>query len=131
MEGMANILYSLSLITLLILSSCGIEKSTRPIQAITNPLNDGRECVLNSVHMPVCGHDVNGKLTDYMNATLAECYNASNIIQGHCSCTKSPEKLVCMSTGESLTECDAQDLIKKNNTLKIDKFQACNSGPSF
>ena len=131
MRSMAQIIYSFSFITLIILSSCGIDKATRDTQVITNPLNDGRECALNSAHMPVCGLDMNGKLTDYMNITLAECYSATNIIQGHCSCSKSPDKLVCMSTGESLTECDAQDLIKKNSTLKIEKFQACNSGPSL
>ena len=131
MERMSQILYSLSLITLMILSSCGTDKSTKANQVITNPLNDVRECALNSEHMPVCGQDINGKLTDYMNATLAECYKASKIFQGHCSCSKNPEKLVCMSTGESLTECNAQDLIKRNSSLRIEKFQACNSGPTL
>lgn len=125
MKRMQLILYSLSLISLLILSSCGVDLSTNNKGVSSNTLL-ANECELNSEYMPVCGTDLNGKKVDYENISLAKCYKATNVIQGKCECSKPSERLVCMSNEESLKECAAQAAIKNDNSLTIVKFQACN-----
>ena len=84
MERMIRILYSLGLSSLLILSSCGKDVSTNKKIVNTSPLY-GEECELNSIHMPVCGIDSNGKETNYQNISYAKCFKATNIAQGECT----------------------------------------------
>lgn len=126
MKRMSQILYSLALLTLLILSSCGSDNSTgaAPISA-TNPLTGG-QCACNSEEMPVCGINIDGFEKDYSNICMANCFKATNIVQGRCVCS---EKLVCMSDGRSLTECNAQAAIRINSSLTITKFYGCKSQP--
>lgn len=131
MKRMSQILYSLCILSLVILSSCGADKLRRESIVGTNPLNESVECAFINDDIPVCGTDKNGKLTDYANNSLAICYKATGIFQGHCNCPKDSNKLVCMSNKESLTECEAQEAIKNNSALRIEKFNECNARPTL
>ena len=122
MKIMAHIFYSLTLLSLIILSSCGSDISTKIKTVNTSPLI-GSECRFDSSPMPVCGAGKDGKLTDYNNVSYAICDKATNIFQGQCVC--SSLKLVCMSSKVSLSECEAQEAIKKDSTLKITQFSDC------
>ncbi len=131
MKRLFQILYSLSIVSLLILSSCGGDKLTRESTAGINPLSDGADCAFINDDIPVCGIDENGKITDYANNSVAICYKATSVFQGHCNCSKDIKKLVCMSNKESLTECEAQEAIKKDINLRIEKFNECSASPAL
>ncbi len=123
MKRMSQILYSLGLLTLLILSSCG--KDELAASSNSNPLTGG-QCSCNSSEMPVCGINPAGNHVTYPNICIASCYQATNTVQGRCNCS---ESLVCLSDGRSLTECNAQAAIRNNRSLTIVKFYGCNSKP--
>ena len=124
MKRMSQILYSLALLTLLILSSCGKDTSMSTVSG-TSSLNGG-QCACNSSEMPVCGINPNGNAVTYPNMCTANCFGATNTVQGHCVCSRS---LVCLSNGNSVSECEAQALIRANRDLTIVKFYGCNSKP--
>lgn len=124
MKRMSQILYSFGLLTLLILSSCGSDNSTG-VSSSTSPLS-GAQCSCNTSEMPVCGINPNGNTVAYLNMCAANCFGATNIVQGHCVCS---ESLVCLSDGTTRTECNAQAAIRLNRSLTIVKFYGCNSKP--
>jgi len=124
MKRMSQILYSLGLLTLWILSSCGKDISTGAASS-TSPLNGG-QCACNSSEMPVCGINLYGNHITYPNICIANCYQATNTVQGRCNCSRD---LVCLSNGQTTSECEAQALIRANRDLTIVKFYGCNSKP--
>lgn len=125
MKRMFLFLYSFGLFALLILSSCGSDNSTGSIASSTNTLN-GAQCSCNTSEMPVCGINPDGNTVAYLNMCAANCFGATNIVQGHCVCS---ESLVCLSDGTTRTECNAQAAIRLNRSLTIVKFYGCNSKP--
>lgn len=122
MKRMSQILYSLGLLTLLILSSCGSDNSTST-GSTTSALNGG-SCSCSSEYMPVCGINTNNNTVKYDNVCIANCFKATNVVQGSCICSESP---VCGSDGVTRTECDAQAMTRTVSNYKIVKFSDCRS----
>lgn len=123
MKRMALILNSFVLLSMLLMSACGKDTTTNTASS-TSALSGGAECSCTSEEMPVCGINTSGNAISYLNICSANCYKATNIVQGHCVCS---ESLVCLSDGRTVTECDAQAYIRYNRSLTITKFQSCNS----
>ena len=118
MKRMSKILYSLGLLTLVILSSCGKDNSTSSTSSTQNAL--AGECTMTSEYSPVCG--VNN--ITYDNISIAKCYKVTQTVQGNCICTERP---VCGDNGVTYSECDAQAAIRNGYIKRITKFSDCNS----
>lgn len=125
MKSMFQIFKSVFLLTLLALASCGSDNSVNKVSTSSSLLK-GEECSCNSLEMPVCGLNSNGVATTYTNSCMANCFGATNIVQGHCECS---QNLVCLSDGRTLTECSAQSAIRSDRSLSITQFFSCNTTP--
>lgn len=122
MKRISKILYSIGLLTLLILSSCGKDNVTgdTPSTSTQNSLASGDVCSCTATYSPVCG--VNN--ITYDNICKANCYKVTHVVQGNCICTERP---VCGDNGVTYTECDAQAAIRNGYIKKIVKFADCKS----
>lgn len=119
MKRISQILYSLGLITLLILSSCGKNEMSQPKAPNQSALNNnGGACSCDTTYLPVCG--VNN--ITYDNACIASCYKVTKISQGNCICTERP---VCADDGKTYTECYAQTLLRYGTIKKIVSYGSC------
>ncbi|MEA9354822.1 Kazal-type serine protease inhibitor domain-containing protein [Bacteriovorax sp. PP10] len=116
MKRMSQILYSLGLLTLVILSSCGKDNSTSTAGSSVSTFNG--ECSFTSEYSPVCG--VNN--ITYDNISIAKCYNVTQTSPGNCICSERP---VCGDNGVTYTECDAQDAYRQGKIKRIVKFTDC------
>lgn len=119
MKRMSQILYSLGLLTLVILSSCGKDNSTStPASASVSTFNG--TCSFTSEYSPVCG--INN--ITYDNVSIAKCYNVTRTSPGNCICSDRP---VCGDDGKTYTECDAQEAYLHGKIKRIVKFSDCRS----
>ncbi len=110
---------------LFLLTSCGVDKlKSKNLATQTSALGQtGQACACNSSYTPVCAKDRHGVNSDFDNACLAQCFNATVVNQGHCDCASYPY-MVCGSDGKDYTECDAKAL-EKAGTIQIVKYIPC------
>ena len=94
------------------LCSCGADVLKKTTKSDQQALSAG--CSFDSSYSPVCSNGV-----DFDNTSQAQCKGATNIVAGHCDCSKNNIN-VCGSDGLNYTECFA-----KNNHINIVKFIPC------
>lgn len=118
MKRMSQILYSLGLLTLVILSSCGKDNSASVVPGTTSVSTLNETCSFTSEYSPVCG--INN--ITYDNISIAKCYNVTRTSPGNCICSDRP---VCGDNGVTYTECDAQEAYLHGKIKRIVKFTDC------
>jgi len=118
MTRTAMFLHSLLFLSVVIVTSCGSDKSTVATKSASGTSTLVGECSFTSEYFPVCGANT----ITYTNQKHASCYGVTQTVQGNCICTESP---VCGDNNITYTECDAQAAIRNGEIKKIIKFSDC------
>ncbi|MBC7713323.1 MAG: hypothetical protein H7177_08290 [Rhizobacter sp.] len=106
----------------LVLASCGGDNTTGAKAASSNTSSlTGGECACAATYAPVCGKNSSGNNISYDNQCIANCYKATNVVQGNCECSEALR--VCGTDGGDYTECEARIY-----HITIKKYGTCASG---